>query len=124
MTKEEFERFVDLNKKFVESCERVAKYFVKLNSDYAFIDSWEYDEGVVYGEGSERLNYGYDDKFVDFDLEWLYATDDELQKYVDSELNRILREKEDMEKNMIELNESKERELYERLKKKFELGEE
>ena len=89
-----------------KSAERVAKYFVKLNISYKYIDSWELDENEVEGRGTETWAYGgREDHYVYFDAKWLSATDEELQNYVDSILEETkkkrqkeLKEKQDKEK--------------------------
>lgn len=123
MTKEQIKLLNELQSELYESAERVARYFVKLNKSYKYIDSWKLDENEVEGTGTETWAYGgYEDHYVYFDAKWLYATDEKLQKYVDS----ILEETE--KKRLKELKEKKEQakekkyQEYLKLKKEFEDG--
>ena len=121
MTQEQIKLYNELKNELYESAERVAKYFVKINPSYRFIDSWELDGNGVEGSGTETWAYGgYEDHYVCFDTKWLYATDKELQKYVDS----ILEEKE--KKRQKELKEKQDKvkeqkyQAYLKLKEEFE----
>lgn len=121
MTLEQIKLYKELQNELYESAERVAKYFVKINSSYKFINSWELDENEVEGRGTETWAYGgYEDHYVYFDTKWLYATDEELQKYVDS----ILEEMEKKRQKELKEKQDKEKEqkyqAYLKLKAKFE----
>ena len=121
MTKEEIKTYLKLQKELETSAKRVAKYFIKLNSSYKFINSWNIDDDLVEGEGSETWSYGgYEDHYVSFDVKWLSATDEELQSYVDSALKE--RKKKIQREIQDKLNSDKEKrkELYMKLKKEFE----
>lgn len=121
MTLEQIKLYKELQNELYNSAERVAKYFVKINPSYKFIDSWELDENEVEGSGTETWRFGgHEDHCVYFDTKWLYATDEELQNYVNSVLEEIekKRQKELKEKQ----DEAKERKYQEylKLKKEFE----
>lgn len=123
MTQEQIRLYNELKNELYKSAERVAKYFVKLNSSYEFIDSWEIDEdeNEVVGNGTETWNYGgFEEHCVYFDTKWLYATDEELQNHVDS----ILKEEEKIRQEKLEEKHKKAKEQkyqeYLKLKTEFE----
>ena len=121
MTKEQIKIYVDLKEELEKSANRVANYFVKINSSYEFIDSWQLYSDEVEGKGVETWNYGgYEEHFVSFDVKWLYATDEELQNYV----NSVLEERKQRLTNETRKNNEEEKEKkyqkYLELKKEFE----
>ena len=89
MTLEQIKLYNELENELYKSAERVAKYFVKFNPSYKFIDSWKLYDDEVDGSGTETWAYGgCEDHYVCFDTKWFYATDEELQNYVDSVLEK------------------------------------
>ena len=121
MTLEQIKLYKELQNELYESAERVAKYFVKINPSYEFIDSWKLDENKVEGSGTETWAYGgYEDHYVCFDTKWLYATNEELQNYVDSVLEkREKKRQKELKEKQDKAKEQKYQEYLE-LKKEFE----
>lgn len=120
MTQEQINMYVDLKEELKKSANRVANYFVKINSSYKFIDSWQLYSDEVEGKGVETWNYGgYEEHYVSFDVKWLYATDEELQNYVNSVLEE---RKQRLTDETRKKNEEKEKKYqkYLELKKEFE----
>ena len=121
MTQEQIKLYKELQNKLYNSAERVAKYFVKINPSYRFIDSWKLDKFGVEGSGTETWAYeGYEDHYVRFDTKWLYATDEELQKHVDSILEETEKKRQkELKEKQDKAKEQKYQEYLE-LKKEFE----
>lgn len=118
MKSEDIETLVRLNNLASDNAYRVARIFKKLNRSYEFIYSWEFSGKYVEGTGTETWNYGgSEDHYVEFPINYLSLTDEELEKIVDDTLKARKRE---VEKKQKEQKEKKEREEYERLKEKFE----
>lgn len=121
MTQEQINMYVDLKEELEKSANRVANYFVKINSSYEFIDSWQLYSDKVEGTGIETWNYGgYEEHFVSFDVKWLYATDEELQNYVNSVLEERKQRLNDEVRKKIEEEKEKKYQKYLELKKEFE----
>lgn len=121
MTKDQIKMYVDLKEELKKSANRVANYFVKINSSYEFIDSWQLYSDEVEGKGVETWNYGgYEEHFVSFDVKWLYATDEELQNYVNSVLEERKQRLNDEVRKKIEEEKEKKYQKYLELKKEFE----
>ena len=121
MTQEQINMYVDLKEELEKSANRVANYFVKINSSYEFIDSWQLYSDGVEGTGVETWNYGgYEEHFVSFDVKWLYATDEELQNYVNSVLEERKQRLNDEVRKKIEEEKEKKYQKYLELKKEFE----
>ena len=121
MTQEQIKLYNELKNELYNSAERVAKYFVKINPSYEFIDSWELYENEIKGSGTETWAYGgYEEHYVYFDTKWLYATDEELQNYVDSVLEERKQKLNDEVRKKIEEEKEKKYQKYLELKKEFE----
>ena len=121
MTKDQIKMYVDLKEELEKSANRVADYFVKINSSYEFIDSWQLYSHEVEGKGVETWNYGgYEEHFVSFDVKWLYATDEELQNYVNSVLEKRKQRLTDETRKKNEEEKEKKYQKYLELKKEFE----
>ena len=121
MTQEQIKLYKELRNELYESAERVAKYFVKIDPSYRFIDSWKLYENEVEGSGTETWAYGgYEDHYVCFDTKWLYATDKELQKCVDSILEERKQKLNDEIRKKIEEEKEKKYQKYLELKAEFE----
>lgn len=121
MTSEQIKLYKELQNELYESAERVAKYFVKIDPSYKFIDSWELDENEVEGSGTETWRFGgYENHYVYFDTKWLYATDKELQKYVDSILEETEKKRQEELKEKQDKAKEQKYQKYLELKKEFE----
>ena len=121
MTQEQINMYVDLKEELKKSANRVANYFVKINSSYEFIDSWQLYSDEVEGTGIETWNYGgYEEHYVSFDTKWLYATDEELQNYVNFVLEERKQKLTDETRKKNEEEKEKKYQKYLELKKEFE----
>ena len=95
MTEEELKQYMDLNDKFINRCNEIAKIMNRCNYSYNYIDDWRLDGDDVYGTGDEYWNYGgHESHTVWFDVAWLTKTDEELNKIADEWLDKQRREKE------------------------------
>ena len=121
MTREEFETYRKYDELFKERCKVICKILSVTDRDYYYLDEFYIEDTRVYGEGTEYWAFGGADTYCKaFPLEWVYAEDDVIHAYV-KEQERIAREKAEavLEKQK-ELAEKRDREEYERLKKKYE----
>lgn len=121
MTREEFETYRKYDELFKERCKVICKILTITDRDYYYLDDFYIEDNRVYGEGTEYWALGGAETYCKaFPVEWLYAEDDVIHAYV-KEQERIAREKAEaiLEKQK-ELAEKRDREEYERLKKKYE----
>lgn len=116
MTQEEFEKYQELNDKFVKRCEYIADILKECNERYKFIDTWYIFDGEVTGEGDEIWSYGgHEHHYVHFPFEYIYSDDSILYDYIKTVNEEKRRREEEKEKN---LRKNKE-ELFEQLKKEL-----
>lgn len=118
MTKQELEKFEEMQDAFQTRCKMVCHILSPLNSAYNHLTDFEINGALVCGEGMEYWSYGGKEKhYAHFLKEYLYTNDSVIQKVVDDELKR--REEAKAHKNEIEeqLKAEKEKAEYERLKK-------
>ena len=71
---------------------------------------------TVYGSGKDKEGDYYS---VSFNAEYLLMTDEELDKYVQDQINKRKKEQEEKNKHAIEAEEIASRKLYEKLKQRF-----
>ena len=117
MTREELEQYSELNNKFYEACRRYCKAMEKYDYyEYCNINIFEIQGTEISGSGWDRENDYYS---VYFDAECLLMTDEELDKYVQDQINKRKKEQEERNKRSIEAKEKADRKLYEELKKRF-----
>ena len=122
MTREEFETYQKYNELFKERCKVICNILTITDRDYYYLDDFYVEDTRVYGEGTEYWAMGgaAEAHYHSFPVEWIYADDDVIHAYA-KEQERIAREKAEavLEKQK-ELAEKRDREEYERLKKKYE----
>lgn len=118
MTKEELDKFEELQDLFYIRCETICDILRPLNSAYKFADSVRISGDLVICEGTEYWSYGGErDHYAEFPKEYLCMDDDEIFKIVDAELKRRADE-ESRKKTVVEqMKVEKEKAEYERLKK-------
>lgn len=121
MTEKQYKNFISMNEKFIDRCSQVCSLLQPINSSYGYLDTFEPDGDFVYGEGDEYWGYGGNEHHGQkFPSKYLWMKDEEIKEIVNKELedreNKKREEKEKQERLQIE----KEREIYEKLKQKFE----
>lgn len=121
MTKEEFNQYSELQKKFDKDVQRVVNFLKEIDEDLNFVDEFQLiDTNQVKTHGWEYWAFqGSEEHYGYFDAEMLTWTDDELRKYVD----QVKKEKEEeharKEIEKTRMNEEAERSLWEKLNEKF-----
>ena len=92
MEKNNVELFLNLYSEFENQCKKIATKLNKVNSDYGGIDYFYIDTESKSVVGKGECHYGcgrIDYYYVDFDVNLLSYTDEELDSYV----NNLLEEK-------------------------------
>ena len=125
MEKKNVEHFLNLYSEFEKQCFKIAHKMKAYNNDYAFIDYFHIDteSKSVIGEGEYRWGCGsneIDYYYVDFDVNLLGYTDEELDAYVDKLYQEKLERESAANKKAEEESLAYRRAQYEKLKK--ELG--
>lgn len=120
MTQEEIKLYTELNKKFIKECERIAKHFARINTDYRHITDWEIVADEVHGWGevySRNCYMGTENVY--FDLEFLQYTDEELETYVNDVIKKKEEEAEEAKRKNKEDERNRELATLKRLKEKY-----
>lgn len=127
MKYEDVQDYILLQDKFQARCEEVCGLLIPLNDSYKCLSDFEIysDPDEVWGEGDEYWAYGgHEHHSQKFPLRFLWEDDEKIKKYVEDEINKRIEAEETerlrIQKLQEEFQEKRDREEYERLKKKFE----
>lgn len=125
MTEKDVQDYILLQDMFQARCEEVCGLLTPLNDYYRYLSEFEICENRVWGEGDEYVGYGGSEHHsAEFPLNFLWEDDEKIKQYVEDELKKReqakIEERLRMEKLVEEALEKRDREEYERLKKKFE----
>lgn len=125
MTEKDVQDFILLQDMFQARCETVCGLLKPLNYSYIYLSEFEISDNGVWGEGDEYVGYGETERHsAKFPSSFLWKDDKEIEQYVDDELKKREQAKEAerlrIQKLQEEAQEKRDREEYERLKKKFE----
>ena len=124
MRYEDLQEYILLQDMFQARCEEVCGLLTPLNDSYRYLSEFEITENRVWGEGDKYVGYGgLEEHSAKFPLNFLWKGDEEIKQYVEDELKK--REEDEKAKRLRiqklqeEAQEKRDREEYERLKKKF-----
>ena len=125
MKYEDVQDYILLQDMFQARCETICRLLTPLNDSYRYLSEFEIWNNEVLGEGDEYLGYGESDHHsAKFPSNFLWKDDEEIKQYVEDELNKREQAKEAerwrIQKLQEDAQEKRDREEYERLKKKFE----
>lgn len=124
MRYEDVQDYILLQNMFQVRCEDVCRLLRPLNDSYGYLSEFEIDDDEVFGEGDEYWAYGgHEHHSQKFPTKFLWEDDEEIRQYVEDELKKREQTKENerlrIQKLQEEAQEKRDREEYERLKKKF-----
>jgi hypothetical protein len=124
MTEKDVQDYILLQDMFQARCEAVCGLLTPLNDSFKCLDTFEIIDNEVFGEGDEYYGYGgHEHRSQRFPLNCLWKDDEEIKQYVEYELKKREQAKETerlrIQKLVEEAQEKRDREEYERLKKKF-----
>lgn len=118
MTKEELNKYEEMQDTFQMRCERICQILSPLDDSYKYVYDFSIDGDNIYGIGEEYWQYGgYEKYYAEFPKEYLYMDDKEIQKIVDTEFKKKEDEKARKKANEEKIKTEKEKAEYERLKK-------
>ena len=118
MTKQELEKFEEMQGAFQTRCEMVCHILSPLNNSYNYVYDFSIDGDDVCGCGEEYWQYGgYEKHYAEFPKKYIYMDDKDIQKIVDEEVKKKEEEKARKKANDEKLKVEKEKAEYERLKK-------
>ena len=124
MRYEDIQDYIQLQDMIQARCEEVCGLLIPLNDSYKYLSEFEIIDDEVFGEGDEYVGYGGSEcHSAEFPLNFLWKDDEEIKQYVEDELKKR-KEAEEAERLRIkkiqeDFQEKRDREEYERLKKKF-----
>ena len=109
---------------FQARCETVCGLLTPLNDSYRYLSEFEIIDNEVWGEGDEYWSYGgHEQHSQKIPSNFLWKDDEDIKQYVEDELKKREQDKEEerlrIQKLQEEAQEKRDREEYERLKKKF-----
>lgn len=119
MTKEELDKYEELQDLFQMRCEMICDILTPLDNSFHYVYEFEINPNdLVICKGMECWSYGGErDHYGEFPKEYIYMDDKEIQKIVDEELKKRA-EAESRRKAIDEKKKTeKEKAEYERLKK-------
>ena len=121
MTFDELFDYVNLNDAFEKRCSEICQILKQLSPSYKYADTFEIYNDHVEFTGDEYWEYGgHEEHSGEFPLKFIYAPNEEIEKYVAEKLAERECEQKRIDA-VLELEKLKiERAEYERLKKKFE----
>lgn len=125
MTEKDVQDYILLQDMFQARCETICGLLTPLNDSYRYLSEFEISDNEVWGEGDEYWSYGgHEHHSAKFPSNFLWKDDEEIKQYVEDELKKREQAKEAerlrIQKLQEEAQEKRDREEYERLKKKFE----
>ena len=125
MRYEDVQDYILLQDMFQVRCEDVCRLLRPLNDSYGYLSEFEISDNEVLGEGDEYVGYGGSEHHsANFPSNFLWKDDEDIKQYVEDELKKREDAKEAerlrIQKLQEEAQEKRDREEYERLKKKFE----
>lgn len=118
MTKEELEKFEEIQDIFQTRCETICRILSPLDEAYKHVYEFEINGDDIYGQGDEHWQYGgYEKHYAEFPKKYIYMDDKEIQKIVDTELKdrTIKKAMEILRESNLKIESEKAE--YERLKK-------
>lgn len=124
MRYEDVQDYIQLQDMIQARCEEVCGLLIPLNDSYEYLNEFEIIDDKVFGEGDEYVGYGGSEYHsAEFPTKFLWEDDEEIKQYVEDELKRreayAKAERLRIQKIAEEAMEKRDREEYERLKKKF-----
>lgn len=87
MTKQELEKYEELQNAFQTRCENICKMLIPLHRANEYVDEFKIDGDWVDGKGYEYWSYGGEKiHCTKFPKKYIYMDDSEIQKIIDDEL--------------------------------------
>ena len=117
MTKEELEKYEEMQGAFQTRCEMICHILRPLKDAYCYVYEFEINGDLIECEGMEYWSYGGEEMhYAEFPKEYIYMDDKEIQKIVDAELKRRTDEEDRKKANDEKLKIEAEKAEYKRLK--------
>lgn len=118
MTKQELEKFEEMQDAFQTRCERICKILTPLNESYKYVYDFSIDGDDVCGCGETNWQYGgYEKHYAEFPKKYIYMDDNDIRKIIADEVKKKEEEKAREKAKDEKLKAEREKAEYERLKK-------
>ena len=115
MTQEQLDNFRELLEVFQFKCELICEHLKPLDWKYGILYKFELDGEWVKGYNPEKFEQSY----MEFRTTCLTESLNEIDEYVNTELQKRAEEKKRLEEKYRKINEDEERKLYLKLKEKY-----
>ncbi len=123
MKEREIRQLSKLQKKFEDRCEQVVKILSKMDKYCGtnFVNVYEFimGEDCVTCIGNDYMDGGDEEYTEYFDAKLLYASDDEIKKYVEEEINKAIEKAKAQQAERYKAQEMQDRKTFENLKKRY-----
>lgn len=122
MTQEQVKQLSELQSIFEERCSYITKILSKMDrycrTGFEFVYHYIMGEDCVTCMGNDID--GDNEEYTEyFDAKLLYASDEEIEKYVEEAINKAIEEENARQKKLHEAQEMQDRKAFEKLKKKY-----
>lgn len=122
MTQEQVKQLSELQSIFEERCSYITKILSKMDrycrTGFEFVYHYIMGEDCVTCMGNDID--GDNEEYTEyFDAKLLYASDEEIEKYVEEAINKTIEEENARQKKLHEAQEMQDRKAFEKLKKKY-----
>ena len=113
MTEEQLDKFLELLEVFQYKCELICEHLSPLKWNYSKLYRFRINGLWVDGYGKDANEY------ESFEIDFLTMSLNEIDEYVNTELQKRAEEKKRLEEEYKKINENEERKLYLKLKEKY-----
>ena len=118
MTKQELEKFEEIQDIFQTRCETICRILSPLDEAYKHVYEFEINGDDVCGQGDEHWQYGgYEKYYAEFPKKYIYMDDNDIRKIIADEVKKKEEEKAREKAKDEKLKAEREKAEYERLKK-------
>lgn len=123
MTQEQVKQLSELQSIFEKRCSYITKILSKMDrycrTGFKYVYHYIIDKDCVTCIGNDYMDGGDEEYTEYFDAKLLYASDEEIEKYVEEAINKAIEEEKARQAKLHETQEIQDRKTFEKLKKKY-----
>lgn len=123
MTQEQVKQLSELQSIFEKRCSYITKILSKMDrycrTGFEYVYHYIIGEDCVTCIGNDYMDGGDEEYTEYFDAKLLYASDEEIKKYVEEAINKAIEEEKARQAKLNETQEIQDRKTFEKLKKKY-----
>lgn len=123
MTQEQVKQLSELQSIFEKRCSYITKILSKMDrycrTGFEYVYHYIIGEDCVTCIGNDYMDGGDEEYTEYFDAKLLYASDEEIKKYVEEAINKAIEEEKARQAKLHEAHKIQDRKTFEELKKKY-----